>query len=97
MLEYAKRLRDLHVDFLHVVAGYGFPNPRDTPGPFPFDEIKMFFNSTRHLSGKAVVRSTLVNILPAGVARRILSAGWKRSPASISISQGSSEERPACR
>ena len=40
MLVYAKRLRELSVDFLHVVAGYGFPNPRDTPGPFPFDEIR---------------------------------------------------------
>jgi hypothetical protein len=24
MLDYAKRLRELNVDFLHVVAGYGF-------------------------------------------------------------------------
>lgn len=76
MLDYAKRLRDLKVDFLHVVAGYGFPNPRDTPGPFPFDEIKMFFNSTRHLSRKAALRSTLLNALPAGLARWILSLGW---------------------
>ena len=81
MLAYAKRLRDLGVDFLHVVAGYGFPNPRDVPGPFPFDEIRMFFNSTRHLSRKAAARATLVNALPAGLARWYLSLGWKYRPA----------------
>ncbi len=80
MLDYAKRLRDLNVDFLHVVAGYGFPNPRDTPGPFPFDEIKMFFNSTRHLSLKAATRSTLLNALPNGLARWIMNIGWKYQP-----------------
>ena len=77
MLEYAKRLRDLKVDYLHVVAGFGFPNPRDVPGPFPFDEIKMFFNSTRHLSRKAAVRSTVVNAVPAFLLRRLLNLGWK--------------------
>jgi 2,4-dienoyl-CoA reductase (NADPH2) len=80
MLDYAKRLRDLKVDFLHVVAGYGFPNPRDVPGPFPFDEIRMFFNATRHLSGKALMRSMLVNALPSGIGRRVLSAGWRYQP-----------------
>ena len=78
MLDYAKRLRDLGVDYLHVVAGYGFPNPRDTPGPFPFDEIRMFFNSTRHLSGKAAVRAALVNAVPAFVLRPLLNAGWNQ-------------------
>jgi 2,4-dienoyl-CoA reductase (NADPH2) len=80
MLEYAKRLRDLDVDFLHVVAGYGFPNPRDVPGPFPFDEIKMFFNSTRHLSFKAAARSTLMNTLPDGLGRWFLNLGWTYRP-----------------
>ncbi|MET0168411.1 MAG: NADH:flavin oxidoreductase [Vicinamibacterales bacterium] len=77
MLEYAKRLRDLKVDYLHVVAGFGFPNPRDVPGPFPFDEIKMFFSSTRHLSRKAAVRSAVVNTVPAFLLRRLLNLGWK--------------------
>jgi len=77
MLEYAKRLRDLKVDYLHVVAGFGFPNPRDVPGPFPFDEIKMFFSSTRHLSRKAAIRSTVVNTVPAFLLRSLLNLGWK--------------------
>lgn len=31
MLDYAKRLRDLGVDYLHVVSGYGFPIPAMFP------------------------------------------------------------------
>lgn len=80
MLDYANRLRALNIDYLHVVAGYGFPNPRDTPGPFPFDEIKLFFNSTRHLSGKAAARATLVNALPNGFGRWLLNLGWSYGP-----------------
>jgi 2,4-dienoyl-CoA reductase-like NADH-dependent reductase (Old Yellow Enzyme family) len=81
MLEYAKRLRELKVDYLHVVSGFGFPNPRDTPGPFPVDEIKIFFNSTRHLGIKAAARSTLLNTLPIFFARWLLNFGWVRRPA----------------
>ena len=76
MIEYAKRLQKLNVDYLHIVSGFGFPNPRNTPGTFPFDEIKIFFNSTRHLSSKAAVRSTLVNLLPTGFARWVSNLGW---------------------
>ena len=74
MLDYAQRLKP-DVDYLHVVAGYGFPNPRDVPGRFPFDEVKLFFNSVRHLSAKASVRAAFVNF--SSVARPLLSAGWK--------------------
>src|SRR5439155_8455582 len=76
MLGYAKRIQALGADYLHVVAGYGFPNPRDVPGKFPFDEVKLWFNSVRHLSLKAGVRAGLLNMLspllrwPAGL-------GWK--------------------
>lgn len=76
MINYANRLRKLNVDYLHVVSGFGFPNPRNTPGNFPFDEIKMFFNSTRHLSGKAAARATLVNLLPTWFARWVSNLGW---------------------
>ena len=79
MLEYGKRLRE-KVDYLHMVSGYGFPNPRDTPGAFPTDEIRIFFNSTRHLSGKAAVRATLLNTLPNGFAHWLMNRGWKYRP-----------------
>ena len=79
MLEYAHRLRE-KIDYLHVVSGYGFPNPRDTPGAFPTDEIKIFFNSTRHLSRKAAARATLLNTLPNGFAHWLMNRGWKYRP-----------------
>jgi 2,4-dienoyl-CoA reductase-like NADH-dependent reductase (Old Yellow Enzyme family) len=75
MLDYADRLKR-DVNYLHVVAGYGFPNPRDVPGRFPFDEVKLFFNSVRHLSTKAAVRAALVNFF-SPVLRPLLGAGWK--------------------
>lgn len=74
MVDYAQRLEG-EVDYLHVVAGYGFPNPRDVPGDFPFDEVKMFFNSVRHLSAKAAVRAGLVNVL-SPLLRPLLGLGW---------------------
>jgi 2,4-dienoyl-CoA reductase (NADPH2) len=74
-------LRDLGVDYLHVVSGFGFPNPRDVPGDFPLDEVKIFFNSTRHLSFKSAFRATAVNALPTFLARPLLGYGWRPRPA----------------
>ncbi|MGZ5080818.1 MAG: oxidoreductase [Usitatibacter sp.] len=76
MLDYARRLSALGVDYLHVVSGFGFPCPRDVSGEFPLDEIRMFFNSTRHLSFKAAVRATLLNAVPAPIARWVGNFGW---------------------
>jgi 2,4-dienoyl-CoA reductase (NADPH2) len=76
MLAYARRLRELGVAYLHVVSGFGFPNPRDVPGPFPLEEVKIFFNHVRHLSGKAALRATLLNTLPSGLARWLMNLGW---------------------
>jgi 2,4-dienoyl-CoA reductase (NADPH2) len=81
MLDYAQRLEKLGVDYLHVVSGYGFPNPRDVPGEFPFDEIRMFFDSVRHLSCKAAARAALVHILPTFIGRWLFNLGWRRRPA----------------
>ena len=81
MLDYAKRLEELGVDYLHVVSGYGFPNPRDVPGEFPFDEIRMFFDSVRHLSFKAAARAALVHLLPTFLGRWLFNLGWRRRPA----------------
>jgi len=73
---YAKWLKDLGVDYLHVSNGYGFINPGETPGDFPLDEVKMFANSTRHLSAKAAVRAGLLNVVPDWVLGRVLRTGW---------------------
>lgn len=83
MLDYAIQLnaRELGVDFLHIVSGYGFPNPRDVPGAFPIDEIRLFFNSTRHLSRKACIRARVMNAIPRFLLRRYSEISWKYRPA----------------
>ena len=42
----------------------------------PVPEVKMFFNSTRHLSFKAAVRASVLNAIPDAVTRKILGVGW---------------------
>lgn len=79
MLAYAAQLKD-KIDFLHVVSGYGFPNPRVVPGRFPLEEIRIFFNSTRHLSFKAAARATALNLLPTFLARWLMNLGWQYKP-----------------
>ena len=78
-LEYGKRLKDLGVDYLHISNGFGFPNPKEVPGRFPVEEIRLFYNSTRHLGWKAAARATLLNLLP-GPARRATGVGWRLGP-----------------
>lgn len=75
MIEYARALRG-SVDYLHIAAGFGFINPLGSPGDFPIEEIKLFANSTRHLSRKAQVRATLLNLLPNPIARPLFNIGW---------------------
>jgi 2,4-dienoyl-CoA reductase-like NADH-dependent reductase (Old Yellow Enzyme family) len=76
-LEYGKQLKDLRVDFLHIVSGTGFINPKGTPGAFPLEEFRLFCNETRHLSFKAAARATVLNMIPSAVARLIGSIGWR--------------------
>ena len=78
MLEYARDLKEIPVDFLHVVSGFGFPSPRVTPGKFPLAEAKMVLNATRHLSLKACVRSTVLNATPEFIASPLANIGWRR-------------------
>ncbi len=80
-LQYGKRLGELGVDYLHISNGFGFINPKENPGAFPLEEVRIFFNSVRHLSGKARVRSSLLNAIPLGVLRRLAGAGWRAAPA----------------
>jgi 2,4-dienoyl-CoA reductase (NADPH2) len=79
-LAYGKRLRDLGVDYLHMSNGFGFINPKENPGDFPLEELRMFFNSVRHLSAKARARSGLLNLVPLWVLRRLATAGWRAEP-----------------
>lgn len=81
MKAYAKRLEELRADFLHVTAGFGFPNPRDVPGRFPFEEVRMFFDSVRHLSTKAAIRAAITHVGPLWAWEWLLNRGWKDNDA----------------
>lgn len=80
-LYYGHELEKLKVDYLHIDSGFGFINPKGNPGTYPIDGVQLFLNYTRHLSAKARLRSTLVNLMPTFLARAILGAGWKFVPA----------------
>ena len=75
-LTYGRWLKELGVDYLLITNGFGFTNAKDQPGDFPLDEVKMFMNSTRHLSAKAAVRASLLNALPRPLAKKVLGLGW---------------------
>jgi len=77
MKAYAKSLEELGADYLHVTAGFGFPNPRDVPGRFPFEEVRMFFDSVRHLSTKAAIRAAITHVGPLWAWDWLLNRGWR--------------------
>jgi 2,4-dienoyl-CoA reductase-like NADH-dependent reductase (Old Yellow Enzyme family) len=77
MRVYCEELKRLGADFLHVVNGYGFINPKGTPGSFPVEEMRLFCNDTRHLSFKAAARATLLNLIPLAIARPLFNIGWR--------------------
>jgi 2,4-dienoyl-CoA reductase (NADPH2) len=77
---YAKELEKLGIDYLHIDSGYGFINPKGNPGNFPADSIRLFANSTRHLSLKASARAALLNVFPDLILRLTLGQGWKYKP-----------------
>ncbi|MDM0046260.1 NADH:flavin oxidoreductase [Variovorax dokdonensis] len=81
MRKHALALQDLGVDFLHITAGYGFPNPHDVPGRFPFEEVRMFFDSVRHLSAKASARAALTHVAPTAWLDWLTNIGWKEANA----------------
>lgn len=76
-LEIGRRLRDLGVDYLHIDSGFGFIHPRVTPGAFPYDEARLFFDHTRHLHWKAGFRAALLHLLPRFLGRWLFNRGWK--------------------
>lgn len=79
-LGYGRRLRELGVDYLHISNGFGFINPRENPGAFPLQELRLFFASVRHLSAKARLRSSVLNLIPLPVLRRLAGVGWDAPP-----------------
>jgi 2,4-dienoyl-CoA reductase (NADPH2) len=80
-LHYARKLKMLGVDYLHIDKGYGFINPKGNPGSFPIHELKMFFNANRHLSFKAWMRAAVCNAIPEAILTPIANIGWKDIPA----------------
>jgi 2,4-dienoyl-CoA reductase (NADPH2) len=80
-LRYGEWLQELEVDYLHIDSGFGFLNPKGSPGDYPLEGLRLFSNSTRHLSAKARVRAALLNLVPGPVAKTILGIGWKPVPA----------------
>lgn len=76
-LYYGRELAALGVHYLHIDSGYGFIHPRVTPGPFPYDEARIFFDQTRHLSGKASFRAGLLNVVPRFFGRWLFNLGWR--------------------
>jgi 2,4-dienoyl-CoA reductase (NADPH2) len=74
-LHYGRRLAELGVDYLHISAGFGFINPKESPGEWPVDEYRLYANSIRHLSTKAHLRAMLLNMLPRSLTKAIF--GWR--------------------
>jgi NADH:flavin oxidoreductases, Old Yellow Enzyme family len=94
MARYAKRMQG--VDYLHVVAGYGFPNPHDVPGAFPFREVRCFFDSVRHLSGKAKWRAALAHLpMPERALHWFTNLGWDPSFRSLSLANEIKKQLPS--
>jgi 2,4-dienoyl-CoA reductase-like NADH-dependent reductase (Old Yellow Enzyme family) len=80
-LRYGEWLVDLGVDYLHIDAGFGFVNPKGSPGPYPFEGLRLFSNAARHLSGKAWLRAWLLNSVPKRFAQTVLGTRWRFVPA----------------
>jgi len=78
---YARRLEQLGIDYLHVDSGFGFPNPKGSPGDYPDEGFSNFVNATRHLSAKAQARAAVFNIVPAAVRKKVFGLGYRFQPA----------------
>jgi len=76
-IQYGHAFKRLGVDYLHVVCGSCFFNPKGTPGAFPLEEVRLFCNMTRHLSFKAAVRATALNMLPDFIGKPLFNIGWR--------------------
>ena len=73
---YARRLEALGVDYLHVDAGFGFPNPAGSPGDYPDEGFRTFVNASRFLSRKANARATIFNLTPTVIRKWLFAYNW---------------------
>lgn len=78
---HARQLERLGVDYLHIDSGFGFPNPKGSPGDFPDEGLAIFVNSFRYLSAKAKARAILYNVTPSLIRKGVYACGWKFKPA----------------
>jgi len=79
-IHYARELEKLGVDWLHLSRGFGFINPKESPGALPVAEIRMVYNQVAHLGLKAKLRALLMSMLPDFLIRAVMGIGWgKRS------------------
>lgn len=78
---YGEELARLGVDYLHISNGFGFINPKESPGSWPVDEMRNYVNSTRHLSAKANLRAVMANVLPRRLLQSLFGIGWRYVPA----------------
>lgn len=81
MIRYAQQLEKLGVDYLHVSAGFGFPNPKESPGDFPEQGLHNFVNATRYLGGKAAVRAVIYNAIPRPIRKAVIGYDWRQKEA----------------
>jgi 2,4-dienoyl-CoA reductase (NADPH2) len=75
MLRVGGWLKELGVDYLHISSGFGFINAKENPGRFPTPEVRMFTNSTRHLTLRAAARAILLNTI---LRDPLMNIGWSR-------------------
>ena len=73
---YARKLEELGVDYLHIDAGFGFPNPAGSPGTYPDEGFRTFVNASRFLSRKANARATIFNLTPGAIRRWLFAYNW---------------------
>jgi 2,4-dienoyl-CoA reductase (NADPH2) len=81
MTYYARKLEQLGIDYLHVSSGFGFPNPKESPGDYPDDGFHIFVNAYRYLSEKNAVRATIFNFVPTPIRKAVFGWGWGFVPA----------------
>ena len=62
-------------------AGFGFPNPKGSPGYYPDEGLHTFVNATRHLSEKATLRAAVYNSVPPVIRKAVFGFGWRFKPA----------------